>query len=196
MGFMQGKAPWVSMGLDAAGTLLGAGAAKREAAGDAAYYEQRAALNDANADQALITGQYQEGAVKAEATRTAAAQKAAFAANGVQVGSKTPLAVQAATIDTGALDAAMLHFNATRAAFGMQEEADLYRMAAANAKRAGKGKQLATLLGGATSLASKWDTFKQSGAVGGSSKSYSPYDNPGGSPGSSTINYADLFGVK
>ncbi len=163
--------PWGSLGLTAASSILGAKSATAEGNADAAYYEQKAGLDTANADQARITGQYKESLVKGEATRTAAQQEAAYAANGIQVGSKTPLAVEGATLNAGAMDAAMLHFNAMREAFGLDSEAALYRTAAANARSAGKQKALASLLGGAVSLGTKWDAFKSAGALGSSPKS-------------------------
>lgn len=171
----------LSMGLDVLGTGLSVAGGLKGASEDAAAYRHRAMLAREGADQTLIAGNIAEGNKKAETTRRVQEQDVAYAANGLERGSGTPGRVMAATQMAGDIDAAMMHYDAMREAFGLDMEADLYEKAAKNAKKKGKYDALGSLLSGASSLAGKWSTFKQSGAIGGGGAS-------GGSlPGSGKI---------
>ena len=77
------------------------------------------------------------------------------------------------------MDAAMIHYNAARAAYGLSTEAGNYdaqaaadRMAASNAKSSGISKAAMSLISGATAVSAKYSAYKQlfpTGALGGSS---------------------------
>lgn len=125
----------------------------------------KSAVAKANAANSLQAGQYAGEASKIRTGQTIGAQKAAFAANGVDVSSGSPQDVMNSTKAFGDLDAMMLKFNAERESQG-------YRMEAAMAKRAGVGRFVGGLFGagqdflsGANSLGDKWSKLKNSGAL-------------------------------
>lgn len=184
-----------SLVLTGVGTGLSAlGAAKEGSATAQQYlYQAQVAANNAavqreNAKQALASGQYEESASKLATGQLVADQKAAQAANGLDVNVGSPVDVRDTTRSLGAMDAAMIHFNAAREAFGYESEASnldtqssMYAKAAKGAKSASKLKIASTLIGGASSLASKWSSYKQSGAMGGGT--VEPRNRPQGEGG-------------
>lgn len=158
----------LSMILGGAQTGLGVANDLMEGKATAAMYKYKAELAKKNATAALIAGQSEEGAAKAKTTRTIAEQLVAQAANGLDVATGSPLAVRTATQIAGDYDAAIIHYNALREAQGYNAEAENYLLAAKNAKRSSKLSAFGTLLSGASALAGKYSTMKQSGAMGGS----------------------------
>lgn len=141
-----------------------------------------AKIEQANADAALAAGQMEESNSKLRTGMTMAAQKAAQAANGVNVNVGSPAQVRQSTAEVGAIDAATIHYNAAREAYNRMAEAanfaaqsQLDKRAATGALIEGIGKGGASILSGASSLANKYAQFKLSGATGGgaSSGSYS-----------------------
>jgi hypothetical protein len=133
----------------------------------------RAQLAEEGANATRLAGNVEEGNLKAQYTRRIAEQTTAYAANGIDVASPVVGRVHDATQLAGDLDAAVLHYNAAREAYGLDTEAALYRKAAKNAKTTGFLNAATSLLSGASSLSGKWGAFQQSGALG-SSKS-DPY---------------------
>lgn len=144
---------------------LDTGAAFASGLAQAQQARYAAAAARANATGVMMAEGANESALKMRYTALGASQKAAQAANGVDVGSGSALRVREGTEQIGALDAAMLHFNAAREAFGLRQEAGLYDTAARNAVLGGALKAGATFLSGAQSLADKWLMYKQSGAL-------------------------------
>lgn len=140
-------------------------------------YMAQVAANNAeiqrqNEQASLASVGYEESAAKLQTTQTIASQKAAQAANGIDVNVGSPVAVRNTTATLGAMDAAALHYNAARQAFGLEADASnldaqaaLDRAAGKNAKAVGFSKAASTLLTGASSLSSKWAQFKYSGAL-------------------------------
>lgn len=131
-----------------------------------------AAIEKANADATLAAGQVEESNSKLHTGMTMAAQKAAQAANGVQVNMGSAAEVRQSTANVGAIDAAMIHYNAARAAFGQQAQAANYAAQAALDKKAGVGalteglfKAGSSVLSGASSLGQKYAGYKLSGAT-------------------------------
>lgn len=176
MGFLAsaGGSAAASLGLEVLGTGLQIFGGLKKGKEDAAAYRFQAEQSAEAATATRVANNYNEGLKKAEYTRLIADQTVAQAANGVEVAGGSAQRVRQATADVGAMDAAMMHYNAMREAYGYDMEAELYRKAAKNAKSAAKIGAVQTLLSGATSLASKWGSFKQSGALGsGGSDPYS-----------------------
>lgn len=149
--------------------------------------QNNAAVEKSNADAALAAGQAEESNSKLRTGMTMAAQKAAQAANGINVNVGSPAQVRQSTANVGAIDAAMIHYNAARAAFGEQALAANYAAQAKLDRRAGVGalteglfKGASSILSGASSLSEKYAQFKLSGASGASSDGNTYYS---GDPG-------------
>jgi len=94
------------------------------------------------------------------------------AANGLDVGSGTNKLIQASAKDLGHLDTLTILNNAAKNSAGFRAqgmnftaESQLDMSAAENAKTAGEYSVATSLLGGATSVASKWAGYQQSGAL-------------------------------
>lgn len=126
-----------------------------------------AVITAANAEAVRSGGSFEESAAKLRTGATVAAQKTAQGANGIDVAVGSPVAVREATQTVGALDAAMIHYNTARQAFGLDSEgrqytaqADLDKMAARNSAIAGIGKAGSTILSGATALSGKWAQYR------------------------------------
>lgn len=140
-------------------------------------YQAQVARNNAfitrtNATSDLAAAGYTESAAKTEAGKLLATQTVGKAASGVDVGVGSPVAVREASARTSAMDAALIHYNATRAAIGSAQtaadyetQAKLDETAAKNSKTLGYTKASASLIGGAASLANRWAQFQQSGAL-------------------------------
>lgn len=176
-GFGQaGPAAQSSLGWGAVGTGVGAlgdvlsGLGKSQ---QATYMSQVAANNAAiqmrNAGVALQAGQYEEASSKLRTGLMIGAQRAAQGANGIDVNVGSPVAVRATTAEVGSMDAAMIHYNAQRAALGYETEAvnqtaqsELDKMAAKGSLTSGLFSAGATLLSGASSLSGKAAGYKLS----------------------------------
>ncbi len=112
-----------------------------------------------------LAGQIEESASKARYTRLGAEQKVAQAANGIQVDSGSAEAVRDSTAAVGAMDAAMIHYNAMREAFGMDVEANLAKRAGRTALIQGAAGAGVSFLSGTRSLGDKWLQYKRN--IGG-----------------------------
>lgn len=159
------------------GTVLQAGGAYE--AGNAQSqmygYQAQVAANNAtiersNAAQTLAAGNVQESDQKLKTGEIVGSQRAAQASNGLDVNFGSNVDVRNSTQSVGDLDAAMIHYNAARTAYGQkltannfQDQAELDTQAAKNSKQAGALKALTTLIGGASSTASKYNQFKLAG---------------------------------
>lgn len=128
-----------------------------------------ASVETNNAQAALQAGQTSEEESKLKTGFTTAAQKAAAASRGVNVNSGSPVAVEQSTQTIGALDAALIHYNAARQAFGEKAEVSLDERAAGNILSGSLMKAGASFVGGATSLSDKWLAYQLSGAQGNGS---------------------------
>lgn len=118
---------------------------------------------EGNADAVRRAGIYEESAAKASTTRTVAAQKVAQAANGIEVDSGSALAVRDATQAIGDLDAAMIHYNAQREAFGLDVDAAMMKRAGTSALVRGGVGAVGSFLSGASALSDKWARYKYQG---------------------------------
>lgn len=135
------------------------------------YSNNARSLRQASKD-AGTAGDYAVFQRQLETTRTVGAQRAAYAANGVDLSSGTPGQVQDATEIIGAMDAATIRFNAMRDAYNYGVQADnaqgmsrMYGMAARNAVVGAGLQTYNTYLGGAASVADKWAGYIRSGAL-------------------------------
>ena len=136
------------------------------------YRAQVAANNSrimqANAGATLAAGEYAEAADKLKTGQFISAQKAQQGANGLDVSGVSQTAVRTSAATVGAMDAAMIHYNAQRAAYGQEQEAatlaaqsKLDRMGAEGDLEMGALKATSTLIGGAASVGAKYAGWQQ-----------------------------------
>jgi hypothetical protein len=165
----------------AASTAVGVMGQRQTAAANAANARYQAAVAANNQLIAQQNARYatQAGAVNAQAMdfRTRAlmgSEIAAQGASGIDIGSGSPLDVVRSTAGLGRLDTANIIQGANLQAYGYQTaatgfgaEAGLQQQQARYAGTAGMIGGAGTILGGATSLASKWLQYQNVGLLPG-----------------------------
>lgn len=160
-----------STGLNAAGSLLSGIGAGQQAGYQAGVAQNNAAIENANAQATLVAGQVQESQSKLRTGEIIGQQKAAQGANGLDVNVGSAAEVRQSTANIGAMDAALIHYNASRAAFGQEQQAANYTAQAALDKKAASGDVLSgvfkagtSILSGASSISGKYAQYQLSGA--------------------------------
>lgn len=180
----------VGGGLNLAGGLLKASGEADAGSAKSAEYTYRAGLarrnaqiNRQNSDYALEAGDLNAERSGLTTGFTIGKQRVAQASNGFDVNTGTAADVRESTRDIGVIDQNTIRTNAGRQALsfrntasGLDAEANLDMMAAANAKKAGQTSALATLIGTAGSVASKWTQASQVFKSGGGSSGVTLYD--------------------
>lgn len=141
-----------------------------------ANYQSRVAANNAiiarqNAQAAIQAGEYAGSVALERAGQEVGQQRTGYGASNIDVNVGSAKAVQESTHELGAMDAAMIHYNAARGAHASTVEANALRAQSQLYQRAGigefaKGLGLggAALLSGGAGLASKWAQFQMAGA--------------------------------
>jgi hypothetical protein len=157
--------------LNAAGSLFDGVGGMQQGLYQSQVAKNNAAIAEANAVAASDSGNFGAEVALANGDRTIGAQKAAFAANGIDVGSGSAQETIDSTARMSGLDAAMIQFNAAREAFGAMSQAQNFKTEASLTKAAGygslisgAGKSAATLVAGASSVGKKWAAYKTTGA--------------------------------
>ncbi len=154
-------------GLIVASTLLTATGQVQQASASAAASKYQAQIGQMNAQisekrarDAIERGQIEEQKKRQEVARTMGAQKAAMAANGVDLSFGSPLDTIVDTATLGELDALTIRSNAAREEYDYKVQAanqragsQLNTMQASAAKTGGWLSAGSTVLGGATSVA-------------------------------------------
>lgn len=167
----------VSMGMSAAGGLLGASGAKQSAAAESEMYQYRAGIAmvnkkiaEQNADYALKVGEQETVRFGMRTRQNIGQIKATQSGSGLDVNTGTAALVRESAHDIARMDMATIRQNAARQAYGhrieawqAESEASLLQKASTNAKAAGKINALSSLLSGASSVSSKWTQAKQTG---------------------------------
>lgn len=162
-----------------AGAIVGAEGANAKANAESSMYGYKAgvARNNAIIAERNAVAATEAGMVKASTndmkTRaTLGNQVVAQAANGLDVGSGTNLAIRESAKDLGHLDTLTILNNAAKNAAGFRAqgmnftaEGLLDDSAAQNAKTAGEYSVATSLLGGASSVSNKWLGYQQTGAL-------------------------------
>lgn len=159
-------------GVSAAGQLFGGIGQSQQYNYMAQVASNNAAITHANEQAGLVANSIAESEFKTKTGLTIATQKAAQSANGLDINIGSPVAVREATQHIGDIDAAMIHYNASREAFGLETQAandraqaGLDSTAAKNAIFKGLYGAGSTILSGASSLNQKWAQYKMSGAA-------------------------------
>jgi len=156
-----------SLGWGTLATGANIGANLAEGIGSAQRYDYAAKVSGQNAQAALLAGQQAESASKMKYGALEAEQKATQAANGIQVTSGSAEAVRHSTEEISAMDAALIHYNAARQAFGEETQASLYKTAAKGSLIKGALNAGVSFLSGVESLSDKALAYRRSGAMGG-----------------------------
>lgn len=157
--------------LGASGALLQGIGGYQQAAFQASVARTNAGIETQNAEQAQTAGAYEEGVSKLKTGQAITDQKAQQAASGVDVNVGSPVAVRETTANVGALDAAMIHYNAARQSQASLTQAASYKAQAGLDKAVGYGelasggfKAADSILGSARSIGSKYAQYQLSGA--------------------------------
>lgn len=162
-------------------TLIGAGtsaigaASQGRAQAQAAQYQAAVARNNQavaewQAQDALARGRVAEQNQRMKTSQFTGAQRAAAAASGVDVNSGSAADLQADAAMLGELDALTVRSNAGREAWGHRvnaanagANAGMLDWQGKQARAAGDWTAVSSIIGGASSLADKWLTFKTKG---------------------------------
>lgn len=157
------------VGAQTVGAFYNAKGQKTALSAQAAIDETNARLADMSAQSALLTGQRQEQSVKLTAAQVKSSQRAAQAANGIDLSSTTPVAVRTSTDVLGEVDAATVAANAMRTAFGYQSTALNFRNKAIGERASAKAispwfSAAGSLVSGASTVADSWYKLKKEGA--------------------------------
>lgn len=161
--------------------VLGAIGAKGKADAESTAYMYKAGLSRVNADIASQNADYARnvGEVDAQLSglkgrQQGGALRAAKGAGGLDVNTGSAEGVQADQHSAAVYDQTIIRSNAAKQAYGYEVEAfnqraqaKLYDMSADYARKAGKINALSSLIGGATSVASKWSQFSTAWGGGG-----------------------------
>lgn len=113
--------------------------------------ELNARLAEDSAQFALLNGQRQEQKLDLAAAQLKSKQRATMAANGVDLGSGSPLNVLTSTDVMHASDANQISSNAIRAAFGYRMQETNYQNQATMARATGEAQSTMALAGGSIS---------------------------------------------
>lgn len=129
MGILAGAAPIIGalgLGIKTVGAIQQARAENKAAEYNAKLAEQNAAMQEAQAQDAVVRGQEEERRHRNNVANMVSDQRAAFAASGVAVDSGAPLDVIAQTAYMGEEDALTIRANAAREAWGNKVQASNY----------------------------------------------------------------------
>lgn len=186
-GKTMNSAAWaglLSQGIGLAGSVFGsfysAKSQKIQARLQADLAEHNARMAEMGARQALFSGQRQAAARSLQAGQLLSAQKAAQAANGVDLSVGSAAELRAGTEIFKEADVNQIEANALMQAWGYRTQAADYRAQAGMARASSPSPALAagaTLLTGAGSVADSWYRLQKSGALAGGGKS-SENDDP------------------
>ena len=144
-----------------------------------AQYEYQAAVNRENAkgaqwqaDDARVRGQAAEVTQRRKAGALLEQQKVALGGMGFDMTDQTGSAILSDTATLGEIDAQTIRLNASREAWGFEQQrrnfesnAAMSGIAGQNAATAGAFGATSSLFSGASSVADKWATYKDKGIL-------------------------------
>ena len=156
----------------AVGSYFSAGAQKAALQGQAALADTNARIAEIGAQSTLNQGQQQVANLTLKAGQLKGSQRAAMAANGIDLGEGNAAEVQASTDIMKEIDSNTLTANAVRSAWGYRTQAVNFQndalMKRAGASSIDPGMAAAgSLLGSAGSVAGSWYSLNKSGALKG-----------------------------
>ena len=142
-----------SMALTAGAGVYSASAQRAAGKYEQQVAERNATIADQQAEQAKQIGNIDEERQLRRVRAALGSQRAALAANGIDVNSGTALDLQAETAGFGAADALNLRSNALREAWGFNVEATNQRNSGRAARAQGRNAAIGTMLTTASSVA-------------------------------------------
>ena len=166
--------PMLGMMLQGLGAMAQAQGQRHAAAAKANEYRYQAQVDDNNrkvalwkAQDAKDRGAKEEASLRIKVAQLKGRQKSALAASGVEIGDGSALDILGDTAALGELDALTIRSNAEREAYeqkvnasNLAANASMKRMGADNAIIAGNIGARTSLLSGAGSIASKWQSYQ------------------------------------
>lgn len=167
-----------SLGAQTTGTALEAGGNLLEGLGalstglyQAKVGDRNAKMQEANAVAALDAGYDAEARSRIASGQLKGAQKAALAANGVDVASPVAQDLLRSSEIVGDMDAAVIHYNAQRESYASRidalssrTQAGISRTLGVNAFASSVFKAGESYISGSSSLGAKWANFRSVGA--------------------------------
>lgn len=177
MGFSAGQMADAAMALQIGGvasqtfgSYFGAATQKANLYGQANTADANARMAELGAQDELARGQHQIGKLSLQAGQIKSSQRAAMAANGVDLGVGNAAEVQASGDLIKEQDIQTAQLNAIKSAWGYRAQKANYENEAFAARASAKGispllQAGTTLIGGASQVASNWYATKKSGAL-------------------------------
>lgn len=168
-------------GLSSVGAYYNAQGQKTALNSTADIADVNSKIANMSAQSALLSGQREEQAVDLNTAKIKATQKTAFAANGIDLSSQTPVNVLTTTDVVGRIDANTVAANALRTAFGYQTQSLSYSNQASGARTAASGispdlAATTSLVGSAGRVADSWYKLNKVGAFDNST-TYGPQND-------------------
>lgn len=176
----------VGMGASAAGSLTSAFGSLQSGDASAGMYayqsgmaQQRAKIARENRDYALATGEKEAARYGMGAGQRMGTITARQGASGIDIGSASSVDVRKSQQLVTEIDLATIRNNAARKAYGYEleawggeEQAKMYTKAGEGAREAGKIGAMSSILGGISSVSSKWLQGSSAGLFGSRSESF------------------------
>lgn len=158
-------------------SILGAGVSAYGQMQSANYNAQVARNNrimaNQNASITLQQGQQQEESKRIQTGENLAKLGAGLAASGVNPNEGSALSVKSSLAETGELDALTIQYNSDLQARNLQYAGAMYGSQAQLDTSQGELGAMSSILGGASSVSSKWRQYQQFGVLGNSNPSTS-----------------------
>lgn len=155
----------VGMVASAAGTIMSGMASANAANYQAAVARNNAVIANRNADFAVQQGSTQAEAEDYKNRSIVGAQKAAQAANGVDVDSGSPLDVRTSSEQLGRLDTLTIINNAQSKASAYKAQSMNFTADAGLDSMKAQNYMTSSIIGGVGSFASKWSNYQMSGVL-------------------------------
>ena len=133
----------------------------------AAVANNNAAVAKQNAQYAIDVGNTQMQAKQQQTASMIGSERAMYGAAGVEDNSGSAVRVQSDTARLGAIDAATIKNNAARQAYGYQVQAAGFQGQASMDQAAGNLNAFSSIIGGASSIGSKWSDYQNKGITPG-----------------------------
>lgn len=166
MGFAPVALGVASLLASVGGTVMQAQAQSQSAAYNAQVARNNQTIANQNAGLALEQGQQAEETQKIKTGEMISGIEAGQAASGVNPNEGSPLNVRISAAETGDLDAETIRYNANLQAQNLQYQGSMYGSQAQLDQSQGQYGVAASILGGASSVSSKWLQYNQSGVFG------------------------------
>lgn len=151
------------------GAYFGAKNTKNALAYQANIADLNAGLSEKAAESELLKGEREEQSARLKTAQVKSAQRAAMAANGIDLGSETPTRILNSTDVMGEIDANTIKRNAIASAWGYRIQGAQYGNEALVGRATARGinpttQALSTMLTSAGQVAGSWYTLNKVGA--------------------------------